>query len=231
MADILWWLYFLKRWNGRSFFPQGVPSVHVYTDASGSFGCGGFQQTGHWFKLAWPCDLHRSIAALELIPVVVAAMLLGDNWHGKLVCFHSDYEAVVGILNKGHTGCRIDPSDTVSGIFGSLSWLSLSSVDMPGRLNEVADALSRNNLTLFHFLLPQALQESIISTSAAGIRRSGLGLSHLDKAVQFLFGQGITSSTLSSYITGWRCYSSFCRQYQLQPLKLRLLYVALWLFS
>ena len=46
-ADILWWLYFLKRWDGRSFFPQGVPSVHVYTDASGSFGCGGFQQTGH----------------------------------------------------------------------------------------------------------------------------------------------------------------------------------------
>ena len=55
-ADNLWWLHFLKRWNGRSFFPQGVPLVHVYTDASGSFGCSGFQQTGHWFKLAWPCD-------------------------------------------------------------------------------------------------------------------------------------------------------------------------------
>ena len=100
MADILWWLYFLKRWNGRSFFPQGVPSVHVYTDASGSFGCSSFQRTGHCFKLAWPCDLHRSIAALELIPAVVAAMC--DNWHGKLVCFHSDNKAVVSILNKGH---------------------------------------------------------------------------------------------------------------------------------
>ena len=75
----------------------------MYTDASGSIGCGGFQQTGHWFMLALPCDLHRSIAALELIPVVVAAMLWGDNWHGKLVCFHSDNEAVVSILNNGHT--------------------------------------------------------------------------------------------------------------------------------
>ena len=91
----------MKRWNGRSFFP---PSVHVYTDASGSFGCSGFKQTGHWFKLAWPCDLHRSIAALKLIPVVVAATLWGDNWQGKLVCFHSDNEAVASVLNKGHKG-------------------------------------------------------------------------------------------------------------------------------
>ena len=47
-----------------------------------------------------------------------------------------------------------------------------------------------------------------------------MGLSQLDKAVQFLFGQGVTSSTLSSYITGWRCYCNFCRQYQFQPLTL-----------
>ena len=100
-ANILWLLY-LKKWNGR-FFPQDVPSVHVYTDTSGSIGCSSFQLTGYWFKLVWPCDLHRSIAALELLPVVVAAMLWGDNWHGKLVCFHSDNEAVVNVLNKGHT--------------------------------------------------------------------------------------------------------------------------------
>ena len=71
-----------------------------------------------------------------------------------------------------------------------------NSVNLPGKLNEAADALSCNNLTLFHSLLPQALQESIIppppiGSSAAGIRDSRLGFSHLHKAVQFLFGQGI----------------------------------------
>ena len=162
-GDIFWWLYFLKRWNGRSFFPQGVPSVHIYTNASGSFGCGGFQQTGHWFKLAWPCDLHRSIAALELIPVVVAATLWGDNWQGKLVCFHSDNEAEVSVLNKGHA-----QDVALTHLMRCLAFLAafhgfhFSSVHVPGRLYEAADALSRNNLTLFHSLLPQALQESII---------------------------------------------------------------------
>ena len=34
--------------------------------------------------------------------MVVAATLWGDNWQGKLVCFHSDNEAVVSVLNKGH---------------------------------------------------------------------------------------------------------------------------------
>ena len=37
------------------------------------------------------------------------------------------------------------------------------SVHVPGRLNEAADALSRDDLPLFHFLVPQALQESVIS--------------------------------------------------------------------
>ena len=156
-----------KRWNGRSFFPQGVPLVHVYTDASGSFGCGGFQQTGHWFKLAWPCDLHRSIAALELVPVVVTAMLCGDNWQGKLVCFHSDNKAVVSILNKGHA-----QDVALTHLMRCLAFLAafhgfhFSSIHVPGRLNVAADALSRNNLTLFHSLLPQALQESIIPTTS-----------------------------------------------------------------
>ena len=200
-ADILWWLYFLKRWNGRSFFPRGVQSVHVYTYASGSFGCGDFQQTGHWFKLAQPCDLHRSFAALELIPVVVAATLWGDNWQGKLVCFHSDNKAVVSVLNKGHA-----QDVALTHLMWCLAFLAafhgfhFSSVHVPGRLNEAADALSRNNLTLFHSFLPQALLESIIppvSSSAAGIGSSGLGLSHLDKVVQFLLGQGVASSTTS----------------------------------
>ena len=178
----------------------------MYTDASGSIGCSSFQLTGYWFKLVWPCDLHRSIAALELIPVVVAAMIWGDKWHGKLVCFHSDNEAVVNVLNKGHT-----QDVALSHLMWCLAFLAafhgfhFNSVHLPGKLNEAADALSCSNMTLFHSLLPQALQESIIPplvVTAAGIRDSRLGFSHLDIAVKFLFGQGIPSSMLSSYVTG-----------------------------
>ena len=40
--DLLWWEFFLRHWNGLSFFqPNPVPTVQVHTDASGSSGCGG----------------------------------------------------------------------------------------------------------------------------------------------------------------------------------------------
>ena len=41
-ADLLWWEHFLQRWNGMMFFRQfESPVIHIYTDASGSFGCRG----------------------------------------------------------------------------------------------------------------------------------------------------------------------------------------------
>ena len=163
-ADIMWWLCFLKEWNGRAFFPQASPSVHIYTDAAGSIGCGGFQVNGSWFKLGWPvAQPQRSIAALELTPVVISAMLWGGTWRSKLVCFHSDNEAVVRILNKGYSS-----DSSLSHLMRCLAFIAafhgfhFCSVHVPGRLNEAADALSRDDLPLFHFLVPQALQESVI---------------------------------------------------------------------
>ena len=49
-----WWLHFLQSWNGSSFFPPPLPSVHVYSDASGSFGCCAFSRPHGWFQLQWP---------------------------------------------------------------------------------------------------------------------------------------------------------------------------------
>ncbi|XP_011405990.1 PREDICTED: uncharacterized protein LOC105313901 [Amphimedon queenslandica] len=43
-ADLYWWDCFLQRWNGHSFFLVPVPTVHVYSDASTTFGCGAFAQ-------------------------------------------------------------------------------------------------------------------------------------------------------------------------------------------
>ncbi len=43
-ADLQWWSLFLQDWNGLSFFPMPNPSAHVFSDASGSFGCGAFDR-------------------------------------------------------------------------------------------------------------------------------------------------------------------------------------------
>ena len=75
-ADLRWWLHFLQSWNGSSFFPPPLPSVHVYSDASGSFGCGAFSRPHGWFQLQWPpAWLSVNIATKEFVPVVMDAAL------------------------------------------------------------------------------------------------------------------------------------------------------------
>ena len=100
-ADLQWWHCFLQHWNGSSFFPLLTPSIHIYSDASGSFGCGAFGPTMESFQLQWPT--HWSLidmAIKELVPIVVAAALWGSSWEGHHIRFHSDNIAVVPILTK-----------------------------------------------------------------------------------------------------------------------------------
>ncbi len=53
-ADIQWWHCFLKSRNGSSFFPSPTPSIHIYSDTSGTFACGVIVFAVGWFQLHWP---------------------------------------------------------------------------------------------------------------------------------------------------------------------------------
>ena len=44
--------------------------------------------------------METGIAAKELVPVVIAAVLWGPHWAGRHVWFHSDNEAVVTIIGQ-----------------------------------------------------------------------------------------------------------------------------------
>ena len=81
--------------------PKGGSNIDLYTDASGSFGCGVWWREG-WLQLEWPEGLETwSIARKELIPIVMACMLWGNKWWRKAVRVHCDNEAVVEVLQKG----------------------------------------------------------------------------------------------------------------------------------
>ena len=163
-ADIQWWTCFLYEWNGRSFLPRSAPSVHVYSDASGSFDCGAFQVGGSWCQLQWPESWHGgSIATLELIPIVIAVALWGPQWHGQVVSFHSDNVAAVCNVNR-----MFSSNSSLLHLLQCLSFFAayfgfhFKAEHVPGVKNSVADALSRNNVHLFLSLVPQALARSVI---------------------------------------------------------------------
>ena len=156
-ADLAWWQCFLQSWNGVSFLQISPPTVHVYSDASGAFGCGAFSIAAGWFQLQWPESWQEvAIAVKEMLPVVVAAALWGHGWSGMHVALHVDNMAVVSILE------RHSPKDTSLAhllrclcFYASIFKFEFSASHIPGQQNIAADALSRNNLTLFSLLYPQ----------------------------------------------------------------------------
>ena len=69
------------------------------SDASGSWGCGAWHEKD-WYQLAWDRraqGLH--IAAKELIPIIIGAVVWGKIWKGSRVVAYCDNSAVVAIMN------------------------------------------------------------------------------------------------------------------------------------
>lgn len=91
-ADVAWWQEFIVQWNGVSFLhpPSHLPTIHLYSDASGTWGCGAWHENS-WFQVQWDwCSWPRSIAEKELIPIILACEAWGPRWQGHRVLCHCD---------------------------------------------------------------------------------------------------------------------------------------------
>ena len=70
--------------------------THVFSDASGSYGCGVFSVPMGWCQLRWPASWSSvNNTEKELLPIVIAGALWGHWWRGRHICFHCDNRAVV----------------------------------------------------------------------------------------------------------------------------------------
>ena len=160
-ADLLWWSSFLRDWIGTSFFISPhwshLSDLQVSTDAAGATGFGAYLD-GLWFAGRWlPEQLSASIAFKELYPTVVAAHVWGHQWQGLRVQFLCDNRSVTDAISK-----RFCSDGALGGLLRSLFlaaarhsfWVSATHV--PGRLNSIADALSRSQVQRFRTLAPLA---------------------------------------------------------------------------
>ena len=152
-ADIVWWQLFVSRWNGVSmiFDPRTATAGRkVVSDASGSWGAGAVCPP-NWLLFKWPPELQdTSIQVKELVPVVVAAALYGRDWRDQLVLFSVDNQAVVEIINKTHSKeSHLMHLVRLLVFFACHYNFWFRAEHVQGRLNTLADALSRNNLSRF----------------------------------------------------------------------------------
>ena len=144
--DIAWWLEFLDVFNGQCDFYDLRPITDLQTDAC-SEAIGAFH-AGDWFysNLYVDCPelsgLHINFK--EALCVVFAAMRWCSSWKNKIIHVYCDNTAAVAMLNKGTTR-----SPVMMTYLRHLFWLSatfnfrLKAFHVPGRLNIVADHISR----------------------------------------------------------------------------------------
>lgn len=158
-ADLEWWHTFLQEWNGVSMMLEEKPTIEVWSDASGSWGCAAFWDN-QWFQLQWKDFLEFAevcIAAKELLPIVTAAAIWGREWRNGRICFHCDNMAVVKTIKSGY--CK---EPYMAHMLRCLFFLeakfnfSIVAQHVPGVNNQPADALSRDQLPLFLQLKPTA---------------------------------------------------------------------------
>ncbi len=100
-ADLDWWFQFGLGWNGRALMQKGLgerqPDHELVSDASGSWGCGA-EWKGKWFQLSWETAQSArewSIMPKEMLPIVIAAIVWGEQWEGSSVLAWCDNSAVV----------------------------------------------------------------------------------------------------------------------------------------
>ena len=162
-GDIMWWHVFIDIWNGISLawdLGYHSPEIVVYSDASGSWSCGGFVEE-HWFQFKWQ-EHHQaiSIASKELFPVVVSAAIFGRRWSGRLVNFRVDNLAVVQVIQATYSrDTHLMHLIRLLVLFAACFNFWFIATHVMGKRNTFADALSRNNADLFLSQMPHINQQ------------------------------------------------------------------------
>ena len=163
--DLQMWYKFLNNWNGISLFYDTHFTVssdmQLFTDSS-LIGFGGIFQN-QWFCSEWPPQLPSindgdlSMAFRELYPIVAAAIIWGKSWTSKRILFVSDNEATVYIIQRGRSKCL-----PIMKLMRTLTWTAatknfhFSAKHIAGKLNTVADNISRLSFQKFRESAPQA---------------------------------------------------------------------------
>lgn len=166
-SDVKMWLTFLDQFNGHCFFPDRFwlenDHLQLFTDSSGNadLGCGAFFK-GSFVQLQWPkswqgSSILKNMSFLEFIPVVLAMFIWGERLKNKKIIFRIDNLGLVSIVNK-----RCSKDKQIMQLMRPfvlitmLNNIQFKANFIDGFQNDIADSLSRFQMTRFRSLVPTA---------------------------------------------------------------------------
>lgn len=146
--DLQVWYQFLTSFSGTAIIMESdwisSETLSLHTDAAGGIGFGMFFK-GHWAQHRWPESFKsRSIAYLELFPIVAACVIWGSEFSARRIIFHTDNQAVAEIINQKSSKCKHIMRLVRTLVLTSLqSQFHFRAQFVRGIFNEIPDALSR----------------------------------------------------------------------------------------
>ena len=163
-SDLAWWHCFIDCWNGlgmmRSVSANWSPKFCFFTDASGSWGCGACWEE-KWIQCPWNGIWNnKSIAAKELLPILLAIAMWGPFWQGNQILVRSDNMSVVNVI-----AANTSKDKTIMNLLQGLHFIcafyniNLRATHIQGTKNLSVDAVSRDNLQVFFRENPTANKE------------------------------------------------------------------------
>jgi len=159
--DIQWWSACLGKWNGRNAVTPSdwttAEDIGFFTDASGSHGYG-MVFGPHWCYGSWPDSLkHESIEWKELFAVVLACLTWSTSLTNRRVLLYCDNEAVCHVWRTGVSrNSKVMDLIRAGLLINARNNCIVLIRHIRGHSNDLADALSRLQVTRFKDLHQQA---------------------------------------------------------------------------
>ena len=158
-SDIKWWLDFLPKWNGVSFFQENLTSaksLHLFTDAS-NIGMGGVFNH-KWFACTWPEHfLSHDINFKEIFAIFSAISAWAKLLENKQILVHCDNLNIVTVWKTG-TCKNPEIMKVIRALFFCCAShnINLLTEHIEGKINYQADFLSRMQVGKFRQENPSA---------------------------------------------------------------------------
>ena len=144
--DLTWWATWLSTGRNRRCIWPSQTTLDVYSDACPL--AGGAFCHGDWLYSQWASDcpklMPHHINTKELAAIVLAALRWRYKWQDHHIIVHTDSTVTQGIINKG--SARNMTCLFLLQLLGSLAIdfnFTISAVHIPGKINELADTISR----------------------------------------------------------------------------------------